>query len=104
LDGGRLDDGAEGLIVIHPGALSEPLEYPTSLVSVKRAICLELMFENPLAGDDISPRRPRNQVPRVVGQQGLVLLHNSTQWRSTSALRTKDGTGDRVGGAAAIEL
>jgi hypothetical protein len=37
-DGGRLDDGAEGLIVVHPGALSEAPEDPMSLVPVKRAI------------------------------------------------------------------
>jgi hypothetical protein len=38
LDGGRLDDETEGLIVVHPGALSEPLEDPTSLVPVQRTI------------------------------------------------------------------
>jgi hypothetical protein len=77
-DGGRLDNGAEGLIVVHPGALSEAPEDPTSLVPIKRAIRLELAFEDPLAGDDIGPRRPKNQVPRVVRQQGLVLLHSVT--------------------------
>jgi hypothetical protein len=34
LDGGRLDDGAEGLIIVHPRALSEASEDPTSLVSI----------------------------------------------------------------------
>jgi hypothetical protein len=76
-DGGRLDDGAEGLIVVHPGALGEPLEDLTSLVLVQRAICLELVIEDPLAGDDISPRSMRNQVPCAVRQQGLV-LHSAT--------------------------
>jgi hypothetical protein len=75
-DLGRLDDGAEGLIVVHPRALSEPPEDPTSLVPVKRATLLELVLEDPLAGDDIGPRRSRNQVSRVVRQQGLVLLHS----------------------------
>jgi hypothetical protein len=37
-DRGRLDDGAEGLVVVHPGTLSEPPKDPTSLVTVKRAI------------------------------------------------------------------
>jgi hypothetical protein len=77
-DGGRLDNGAESLIVVHAGALSEPLEDPTSLVSVKRAIHLEIVLEDPLVDDDIGPRRPRNQVPHVVRQQGLVLLHSAT--------------------------
>jgi hypothetical protein len=66
LDGGRLYDGAEGLIVVHPEALSEPPEDPVSLVPVKRVIRLELVLEDPLVGDNIGPRRPRNQVPRVV--------------------------------------
>jgi hypothetical protein len=77
LDGCRLDDGVECLIIVHPGALSEPPNDPTSFVPVKRAIHLELVLEDPLAGDDISPRRSRNQAPRAVRQQGLVLLLNS---------------------------
>jgi hypothetical protein len=67
-DGGRLDDGAEGLIVVNLRVLSEPPEDPTSLVSVKRAIRLQLVLEDPLVGDDIGPKRLRNQVPRVVRQ------------------------------------
>jgi hypothetical protein len=78
-DGGRLDDRDEGLIVVHPGVLSEPPKDPTSLVPFKRAIRLGLVLEYPLVGDQIGPRRPRNQVPRAVRQQGLVLLlHNTT--------------------------
>jgi hypothetical protein len=42
------------------------MEHPTSLVPVQRAIHLELVLEDPLAGDDVGPRRSRNQVPRVV--------------------------------------
>jgi hypothetical protein len=56
--------------------LSEASEDPTSLVPIKRAIRFELVLEDLLVGDDIAPRRPRNQVPRVVRQQGLVLLHS----------------------------
>jgi hypothetical protein len=67
-DGGRLDDGVEGLIVVNLRVLSEPPEDPTSLVSVKRAIRLQLVLEDPLVGDDIGPKRLRNQVPRVVRQ------------------------------------
>jgi hypothetical protein len=74
LDGGRLYDGVEGLVVVHPEALSEPPEDPASLVPVKRAIHLELVLENPLVGDNIGPRRPRNQVPRAVRQQCLILV------------------------------
>jgi hypothetical protein len=102
-DGGRLDDGAEDLVVVHLGALSEPPEDPTSLVAVKRAIRLELVLEDPLAGDDIGPRRPRNQVSRAVRQQGLVLLHSATPV-ATSALRTELRTGDCRGSGRGREL
>jgi hypothetical protein len=79
LDGGRLDDGAEGIIVVHPRALSQLPKDPASLVLVKRAIRLELVLEDPLAGDGIGPRRPRNQVPHAVRQHDLILLlHSAT--------------------------
>jgi hypothetical protein len=52
-NGGRLNNRAESIIVVHPGALSKPPEDPTSLVQVKRAIRLELILEDPLAADDI---------------------------------------------------
>jgi hypothetical protein len=59
-DGGSLDDGAEGLVVVHPRALSEAPKDPTSLVPIKRAIHLELVLEDSLADDDIGPGRSRN--------------------------------------------
>jgi hypothetical protein len=74
---GRLDDGADGLIVVHPGVLSEAPEDPMSLVLIKRAIHLEPVLEDPLASDDIGPRRQRNQVPHAVRHQGLILLLHS---------------------------
>jgi hypothetical protein len=77
-DGGRFDDGAEGIIIVHPRALSQLPKDPASLVLVKRAIRLELVLEDPLAGDDIGPRRPRNQVPHAVRQHDLILLHSET--------------------------
>jgi hypothetical protein len=77
-DGGRLDDWAEGLIIVHPRAPSEPPEDPMNLVPVQKAIRLELVLEYPLVSDDIGTRRPRNQVPRVVRRQSLVLLHSTT--------------------------
>jgi hypothetical protein len=67
----------EGLIVVHPRVVSEPPEDSMSLVPVKRAIRLKHVLEDPLIGDDISPRRPRNQVPCAVRQQGLILLLHS---------------------------
>jgi hypothetical protein len=58
-DDGRLDDGAEGLVIVHPVVLSEPLEDPTSIIPVKRAIRLELVLEDLLVSDDIGRIRLR---------------------------------------------
>jgi hypothetical protein len=76
-NGGRPNDKVEDLIVVHPGVLSEPMKDPTSLVPIKRVIRLEFVLEDPLAGGDIGPRRPRNQVPRAVRQQSLIFLLHS---------------------------
>jgi hypothetical protein len=103
LDGDKLDDGDEGLIVVHPGVLSEPPEDPTSLVPVKRAICLELVLKDPLVGDDIGPRGR--------GTKSHVLLDNKAshssiarrQWRSASVLPTEVKTEDNVRGVAVAE-
>jgi hypothetical protein len=52
-NGGRLDDGAEGLIIVHPEALSEASKDPTSLVAIQSTIVLELVTEDPLVGDHV---------------------------------------------------
>jgi hypothetical protein len=56
LYGGRLDDGAEGLIIVHPKALGEPLEDPMSLVPVPRVIHLGLVLEDPFIDDTLISR------------------------------------------------
>jgi hypothetical protein len=76
-NGGEPDDEAEGLIVVHSGALSEAPKDPTSLVSIKRAVRGELLLKNPLASNHIGARWTQHQVPSVVGQQGHVLLHSA---------------------------
>jgi hypothetical protein len=48
LDGDRLDDRVEGLIIVHTGALSEPPEDPTNLVPAKRVIRLDLVLKDHL--------------------------------------------------------
>jgi hypothetical protein len=73
-NGGELDDKAEGLIVVHSGALGEAPKDPTCLVVVEGAIRSQLVAEEPLAGDHVSARRTWHQVLGVVGQQARVLL------------------------------
>jgi hypothetical protein len=52
-NGGELDDGAKGLVVVHYGMLDEAPKDPTGLVAVKGAIRGQLAAKNPLVGDHI---------------------------------------------------
>jgi hypothetical protein len=74
VDGGELDDGAEGLIVVHTGALGEAPKDPAGLVAVEGAIRSHLVAKLSLTGDHIGVGWTRHQVSGVVGQQGRVLL------------------------------
>jgi hypothetical protein len=53
-NGGELDDGVEGLIVVHSGALSEASKGPMGLVAVEGAIRCQLVAKETLAGDHVS--------------------------------------------------
>jgi hypothetical protein len=46
LNDGKLDDGAEGLIVVHFGVLSDVPKDPTRLVEIERAVRGECMAED----------------------------------------------------------
>jgi hypothetical protein len=52
-DSSRLHNGAESLIIVNAGTLSEATKNPTRFVALERAICLELVFEHPLACNHI---------------------------------------------------
>jgi hypothetical protein len=77
-NGGELDNGAEGLVVVDSGALGEAPKDPTSLVAVERAIRGQLVAKNPFVGDHVGAWWTRHQIPGVVGQQGRTLLHSAT--------------------------
>jgi hypothetical protein len=101
-DSGRPDNGVEGLIVVYLGALGEPSEDPMRLVLVQRAIRFELVLKDPLVGGNNILRGSRNQVPRD-SRASYSSSIARRQWGSVSALRIEVGTGDNVGGAAAVE-
>jgi hypothetical protein len=52
-NGGELDDGADGLVVVHSGTLGEALKNPTGLVSVEGAVRGQLMAEDALVGNHV---------------------------------------------------
>jgi hypothetical protein len=79
VDGGRLDHWAEGLIVVDTGPLGEVVKDLMSLVPLQGAIRVELMFEDPFAGDDIRANRMRDDIPSVVGDESIIFfLHGTT--------------------------
>jgi hypothetical protein len=47
-NGGELDDEAEGLVVVHSGALGEASKDPTSLIAVEGAVRGQLVEKEPL--------------------------------------------------------
>jgi hypothetical protein len=69
-NGGELDDRAEGLVIVHSGALGEAPKDPAGLVAVEGAVRGQLVAKEPLVGDHIGARRTWHQVPGVVVQQG----------------------------------
>jgi hypothetical protein len=95
-DGGELDDGAVGFVIVHSGALGEAPKDPTGLVAVEGAVRNQLVAKEALDGDHMGARRTRHQVPGVVGQQGhILLLHSPTPvWVSQGGAY---GGGDRGG-------
>jgi hypothetical protein len=95
-DGGELDDGAGGLVIVHSRALGEAPKDPTGLVAVEGAVRSQIVAKEPLASDHISARRTRHQVAGVVGQQGRLILHSPTQvWVSQGGAYRGDRGGIR---------
>jgi hypothetical protein len=84
--------------VVHPGALSETLKDPASLVAIKGPISVELVCEDPLAGDDVRALRSGNQLPGPIAHQGPYSSSIAArQLGSASAARAEVGIGGGVG-------
>jgi hypothetical protein len=67
-NGGELDNGAEGLVVVHSEALDEAPNDPTGFVAVEGVVRGQLVAKKPLAGDHVGAWWTRRQVPGVVGK------------------------------------
>lgn len=70
VDGSRLDDGAESFVEVDAGTLGKAAKHPAGLVPVEGAVGLELVLEEPLAGDDVGATWTRNKIPGAVGEEG----------------------------------
>jgi hypothetical protein len=78
VDGGRLDYRAEGLIVVDAGPLGEAVKNPASLVPFQGAVGVELVLEDPFAGDDVGANRTRDKLPSIVGDQSIIIFFHGT--------------------------
>ncbi|XP_044374846.1 BTB/POZ and MATH domain-containing protein 2-like [Triticum aestivum] len=65
-DRGGLDDGRERLVEVHARSLGEPAQYPACFVPFERPVRLELVAEEPFAGDDIDAGWPWHEPPVMV--------------------------------------
>lgn len=74
--GGRFDNRAEGLVVVDALALGETSDNPASLVASEGPIGMELVPEDPLARHDVGAGGARNELPGVVVDESLVLIHH----------------------------
>jgi hypothetical protein len=52
--------------------------HPTGLVALERSICLEFVFENPLASYNIGLSWPRKKFPGVGEESGVLGFHCCT--------------------------
>jgi hypothetical protein len=82
-DYGHLDHRAKGLIIVDAGSLDlllgEAVKNPASLVPFQGAIGIELVLENPVAGDDVGANGVRDKIPGVVGNQdSKFFFHGAT--------------------------
>jgi hypothetical protein len=76
---GWLDHWVKGLIVVDAKSLGEAVKNPTSLVPVQGAVRIEVVTENPLAGDDVGANGATDKISSVVGDQGSKLFfHGAT--------------------------
>jgi hypothetical protein len=90
VDGAQFDDRGECLIKVDPLLLLEAVDYPSSFATFQGSIRVELVLEQPLAGDDVDARRSRNECPCGVILEGL------NQLGLRRAACTEDGAGSAV--------
>ena len=85
-DGRRLDHRGEGLMEVDAGALGEPADDPSGLSTLQCAIRMQLVLEEPFAGDDIGLCGAGHERPRAVALQGVEFgLHRGQPLRITKS-------------------
>ena len=78
VDGGRLDDGAERLVVVDVVSLGEAVDHPTGFVTSQGAVRVEFMFKNPLPRHDVGAWWSWNKALGAVVDERLVLVRHGS--------------------------
>ena len=73
-DGRRLDHWTEGLVIVDAVLLGEAANYPARFIASQSAVGVELVLEDPFAGDNIGAWRARDEAPGVVVHESFVLV------------------------------
>jgi hypothetical protein len=73
-DGGRFDDGTEGLVEVNARLLCETTNNPTCLVTSKRSIGIEFVTKDPFATYDVSTGRGRDESPGLVLEKSVIFF------------------------------
>jgi len=105
-DRGRLDDRAEGLVVVDAGLLGETADDPARLVPGEGTVGVEFVLEQPLPSNNVSTRGPRDKAPSAIVDQRLVLIgHRSAPIGvgEGAAIVRRDRRGDGGGEAVALD-
>lgn len=75
----RLDDRGEHLMEVHPRSLREAAYDPPCFAPFERSVGVQLVLEQPLAGDDVGMLWSRNERPRAVCLESVIFsLHGRT--------------------------
>jgi hypothetical protein len=65
-NGAGFDNRSKGVMEVDTFTLSATVNRPARLVTIKSAIWMKLMLEDPLPGNDIGMSRTQNELPCVV--------------------------------------
>jgi hypothetical protein len=76
--------------------LREAAKHPACFVAVERAIGLQLVAKDPLAGDDVGIPRRRHKIPSVVAEENMILLSHSLEPVGILERRTCGGGNRRL--------
>jgi hypothetical protein len=90
-NGVGFDNRSKGVMEVDTFTLPETANHPARLVTIKSAIWMKFMLEDPLPSNDIGMSGTWNELPCVVALQGIELLLHSGKPRGVAKRRPGRG-------------